>query len=118
LVVTTKKNKAWAGLAFLIPMNPRHAAAIDGGPYIEVGYRLAKAYWGQGYATEAAAALVHYGFGELKLPLITAIAHTDNVASNRVIQKVGLVYRKTYALDGLAISFHSLARDEYHWGSP
>jgi RimJ/RimL family protein N-acetyltransferase len=112
-VVTTKGDNAWAGLAFLIPMNPRHADAIEGGPYVEIGYRLARACWGKGYATEAAAALVRYGFVNLNLPLITAIAQTRNVSSNRVIQKIGLVQRKTYSLDGIDICFHSLARGEY-----
>jgi hypothetical protein len=78
-----------------------------------VGYRLAPAHWGKGYATEAAAALVRYGFLTLNLPLITAIAQAENAASNRVLRKVGLVYQKTYTLDGLAIHFHSLARAGY-----
>lgn len=112
-VVTTKADGAWAGLVFLIPMNPVHAAAVEGGPFIEVGYRLARTHWGKGYATEAAAALVRFGFVDLNLPLITAIAQARNVASNRVLRKVGLVHRKTYALDGLDICFHSLAREEY-----
>jgi RimJ/RimL family protein N-acetyltransferase len=116
LVVTTKADDAWAGLAFLIPMNPVHAAAVEGGPFVEVGYRLARAYWGKGYATEAAAALLCYGFVNLNLSLITAIAHARNVASNRVIQKIGLLHRKTYKLDGLDIYFHSLAREEYRPG--
>ena len=116
LVATTKAGGAWVGLAFLIPMNPVHAAAVQGGPFIEVGYRLARAHWGKGYATEAAAALLCYGFVNLNLSLITAIAHARNVASNRVIQKIGLLHRKTYKLDGLDIYFHSLAREEYRPG--
>jgi RimJ/RimL family protein N-acetyltransferase len=120
LVVTTKQDHVWAGLAFLIPMGPRHVEAIGGGPYVEVGYRVAQAHWGKGYATEAAAALLRYGFVDLNLPLITAIAQAPNAASNRVIQKIGLVYRKTYSLDGIDICYHSLAREEYRpvSGSP
>ncbi len=55
------------------------------------GYMLAKDMWGKGYATEVAKALVGYGFGELNLHRIFATTHPENPASNRVIQKAGLV---------------------------
>ena len=57
---------------------------------IEVGYRLMKAFWNQGYATEAARALIDYGFEQLKLDRIVAITHPDNAASQRVLEKCGL----------------------------
>ncbi|CAG0926899.1 diamine N-acetyltransferase [Thermoflexales bacterium] len=56
----------------------------------DIGYELAPDQWGHGYATEAARAIVHFGFTELKLHRITAWCIADNVASARVLEKLGL----------------------------
>ena len=60
------------------------------GPEIELAYRLAKPYWGKGYATEAATAWLAHGFDELGLDRIVAVTHPDNVASQRVLEKAGM----------------------------
>jgi [ribosomal protein S5]-alanine N-acetyltransferase len=65
---------------------------IDQHPEREVGYRLATRYWGQGLATEAAAATVKYGLQQLKLPYLLGIVARANVASVRVLEKVGMHY--------------------------
>jgi RimJ/RimL family protein N-acetyltransferase len=57
----------------------------------EAGYWLGQPYWGQGLATEALAALLRFGFGELKLNKIHATHHADNPASGRVMLKNGMV---------------------------
>ena len=54
---------------------------------IELGYRYLRAAWGQGIATEAAAAVLEHGFWELKLDPIVAVAHPDNLASRRVLDE-------------------------------
>jgi RimJ/RimL family protein N-acetyltransferase len=64
---------------------------IPGTTEVEVGYRLRYGAWGHGYATEGARALVRYGFDELGLYRILGITHPDNVASQRVLVKTGLV---------------------------
>ena len=56
----------------------------------EIGYHLHPAYWGQGYATEAARALVGFGFEHLKLHRIVADCLAENPASARVMQKAGM----------------------------
>ena len=56
----------------------------------DIGYELAPHYWGQGYATEAARAIVSFGFQELGLHRIAAWCNADNLASARVLEKVGL----------------------------
>ena len=61
----------------------------------EIGYVLARRYWGQGYATEAAAAVLQFGFVRLGLRAIEAQALPENVASLRVMAKLGLRYRET-----------------------
>ena len=63
---------------------------LDGGPEIEVGYRFLKEHWGNGYATESARASLDWGFGELGLERIVAVALETNVASRRVLEKCGM----------------------------
>ena len=56
----------------------------------ELGYWVARAAWGRGYATEAARALVHHGFEVLGLERIHAAHFAHNPASGRVMEKVGM----------------------------
>ncbi|GAA3928947.1 GNAT family N-acetyltransferase [Hymenobacter algoricola] len=69
--------------------------------YYDLGYRFIRRYWGRGYATETARASVQYGFDTLRLPLICGIADVRNLASNQVLQKVGLGFIETFDLAGL-----------------
>lgn len=64
---------------------------VDGAGAGEVGYVLAAERWGQGYATEAAAAVVGFGFTVLDLDRITATCRPGNTASSRVLEKTGMV---------------------------
>ncbi len=65
---------------------------LDGGPEIEVGYRFVPSAWGHGYATEAAAAALRYGFDVAGLDEIVAVAYPENTASRRVMEKIGMSY--------------------------
>jgi ribosomal-protein-alanine N-acetyltransferase len=58
--------------------------------HAELGYWLGVPYWGKGYATEAARAVVEYGFKELKLHRIFASHVPNNPVSGRVLQKIGM----------------------------
>ena len=55
----------------------------------DIGYELAPTQWGNGYATEAARALVDYGFEELRLDRISSWCIADNTASARVLERLG-----------------------------
>jgi RimJ/RimL family protein N-acetyltransferase len=66
-----------------VRVDARHAHA-------ELGYWLGTPYWGRGYATEAAEALLQYGFGTLGLHRIFAHHFVRNPASGRVLQKIGM----------------------------
>ena len=57
----------------------------------EIGYWIGKPYWGQGYCTEAARAVVRYGFDVLKLNRIQSRHFVGNPASGRVMQKLGMI---------------------------
>jgi RimJ/RimL family protein N-acetyltransferase len=61
-------------------------------PAVEIGWRLARAHWGQGLATEGARAAVRYAFDTLRLPEIVAITVPANVRSRRVMEKIGMQY--------------------------
>jgi RimJ/RimL family protein N-acetyltransferase len=58
----------------------------------ELGYRLARRHWGQGYATEGARALIEHGFRVAEAPKVSARALVGNRASQAVMRKCGLVY--------------------------
>jgi RimJ/RimL family protein N-acetyltransferase len=59
-------------------------------PCTEIGWRLKKAAWGQGYATEAAQACLDYGFQELGLDKVYSFTALPNKPSERVMQKIGM----------------------------
>lgn len=59
-------------------------------PCVEVGWRLGSAYWGHGYATEAAAAAVQYGFETMGLQEIVSFTVPANVRSLRVMERIGM----------------------------
>ena len=59
-------------------------------PSVEVGWRLARAAWSHGYATEAAMAALDYGFTVAGLDEIVSMTATLNVRSQRVMQRIGM----------------------------
>lgn len=61
---------------------------------IEIFYGLSKDQWGKGIATEAASTVLRYGFETLKLDQIVAVTDPRNAASAKVIEKLGMIYRK------------------------
>jgi RimJ/RimL family protein N-acetyltransferase len=66
----------------------RYAAHFT--PAVEIAWRLARRYWGRGYATEAARAALDYGFGTLGLEEIVAITVPANLRSCRVMERLGM----------------------------
>lgn len=66
-----------------------HMGFYDKQPDIELAYRLHKQYWGRGYATELAKALIRWGFEHLNLNKIVSGAEPENIASQKVLIKAG-----------------------------
>ena len=60
-------------------------------PCVEIGWRLARAYWGHGYGTEAARAALNFGFDELPLQEIVSFTVPGNTRSRRVMERLGMV---------------------------
>ncbi len=68
---------------------------------VEVLWALHPDAWGQGYATEGAQAALDYGFGALGLGLIFAITKPENIASQAVMKRLGLAYRRNVVYRGM-----------------
>lgn len=66
----------------------------------DIGFRLFREYWNQGFATEAAGRCVEYGFNHLGLSEIIGRARKENKASIRVLEKIGMTFKKTFDFDG------------------
>ena len=75
----------------------------------ELGFRLARPYWGRGYATEAARGVCGYARDRLLLPRIIAIIDPDNVASVRVVEKIGMTRESEIMFQGYTHPDHLYA---------
>ena len=87
LAVTERKTGALLGDGGLHPLGGQ-------GPDVELGYTLARAAWGRGYATELGRALVEHAFTALRAPRVVAQVEPANLASRRVLEKLGMGARE------------------------
>ncbi|MFD5112381.1 GNAT family N-acetyltransferase [Streptomyces sp. NPDC058391] len=85
-----RSTGAWLGWFSLEP------GEEPGWDVVELGYRLHRAAWGLGYATEGARALVGKAFTDLGTERVTAQTMTVNTGSRRVMEKAGLTYVRTF----------------------
>ncbi len=60
------------------------------GPKVGIGYGLARAYWGKGYVPEATRAIIDWAFQQPTIYRVYATTEVDNIASRRVLEKVGM----------------------------
>ena len=67
---------------------------------VDLGYRFSRSAWGKGYATEAAFACIKDGFERLNIQKITGRAVPENVASWRVLEKLGMQFMREELVDG------------------
>ncbi len=73
---------------------------VNGQPEVEIGYRLARAHWGYGYATEAVTGVRDYAFETLGMRRLIAMIDPHNSASIRVAIKAGMKYESDVMFDG------------------
>ena len=71
---------------------PRHTLPFS--PCVEVGWRLARKYWGSGFAAEGARAALGAGFGRLALPEIVSFTSAGNLRSRAVMERLGMIDAK------------------------
>lgn len=101
----TKEFMGWAGLKFNTEMVNNKTNFYD------IGYRLDEKFWERGYASEASFAWVQYAFETLKIKTIEAATHIENVASNRILQKIGMQFTEQYQEDGVSWNWYQLEND-------
>lgn len=77
-------------IGFIGLAEPRFTAHFT--PAVEVGWRLARQHWGNGFATEGARAAVAFGFGELGLDEIVSFTTVGNERSRRVMERLGMTH--------------------------
>ncbi|WP_427893771.1 GNAT family N-acetyltransferase [Kribbella sp. GL6] len=84
---------------------------------LEIGWRLAREYWGHGYATEAAASWLDYAFREAGLPRVIAVTDTPNVRSIAVMRRLGMRFDHEAVLTADGVPFdatiYSLKAEEW-----
>lgn len=86
--VIAKSNEeflGWCGLKYSPEINE-----------VDIGFRFFKKHWSKGYATESAKACIEYGFEKLSLKTIVGRAMEANVASIKVLEKLGMSYVKHF----------------------
>jgi RimJ/RimL family protein N-acetyltransferase len=86
---------------------------LDNTSEIEVGYRLAKPFWGAGLATEAARASLRQGFDEFGLDRIVAVVQPGNIASQRVLEKIGLRFVEDARFYNTDVKYYAITREEH-----
>lgn len=84
---------------------------------LEIGWRLAREYWGHGYATEAAASWLDYAFREAGLPRVIAVTDTPNLRSIAVMRRLGMSFDHEAVLEDDGVPFdatvYSLKAEEW-----
>ena len=81
--------------------------------FIDIGYRLLPNFWGKGYATEASLASLEYGFKKLNYDIIYGAADIENIASNKVLKKIGLKFVDEFIFKGVSCNWYELKKDTY-----
>lgn len=79
----------------------------------EVGYGMAKEFWGKGIGLECARVWLEFGFEKANLERIVALAEPKNVGSWRIMEKLGMKYEKMVEHFGLECKFYAISKDEF-----
>jgi ribosomal-protein-alanine N-acetyltransferase len=107
-------DKATGELAGFCGMGFLHLAGEDP----EIGWWLARRYWGQGLASEAARFALDDGFERVRLDRIVSIARPENRASTRIMEKLGLKFEREWTDRGLTLVKYAIDRESYLTAAP
>ncbi len=102
LAIELKENGefiGFSGIKYLPEMNE-----------VDIGYRLKKKYWRKGIATESARLVMNHAFDELKLKRIIGLVIPENIASENVLKKLGLVFEKHIVIDNFNADYYAINR--------
>jgi [ribosomal protein S5]-alanine N-acetyltransferase len=81
-------------------------------PDVEIGWRLRPEYWGKGYATEAARAVLGHGFATYRFPRVVSVAQPANRASIRVMEKLGMSFEASFVHQGIGVVRYAIRNPE------
>lgn len=100
----TNETIGWSGTWNLFETNEK-----------EIGFAIAKEFWGRGYATEAAMVALNYSFENRDATRVVALAMPENLSSRRVMKKLGmqLEEQKYFRSYGLELVYYSVTREDY-----
>lgn len=70
---------------------------------VDLGYRFFPSTWGKGYATESAQHILNHGLEHLQLQRIIGRAHVENIASLKVLHKIGMKYLRNEVVDNCPV---------------
>lgn len=103
-VVLKKTNEVlgWCGLKYI--------QSVD---EVDLGYRLKRKYWNKGYATEACKASLEVGFNQYNIDLIVGRTMIDNLASRRVLEKIGMTFWKKFDFEEHPGVYYRLFKEDY-----
>ncbi len=110
--IVHKAEKKFIGTCGFVEWSMTHSRA-------EIGYALSRRYWGEGYMSEAVNAVIEFGFREMLLNRIVARCEVNNIASARVMEKVGMqlegILRQQLFVKGRYwdLKIYSLLREEF-----
>lgn len=108
--IIDKKTNAfvgWTGLKLETKLTNNHQNFYD------FGYRLIRKYWGKGIASESAIASIDYAFKELNLTKVFAAASCENIASNKILQKVGFKFIETFYYEDIKCNWYRIDKSDY-----
>ena len=100
----------WTGIKF---NTGDKEVIVDKRDFYDIGYRFIPRYWGKGYASESAFASLDFGFKELNIETMSGAAEIGNIASNRVLQKIGLKFVEDFMFEGEKINWYELKKEDY-----
>lgn len=98
----SKEVLGWCGLKYITSVDE-----------VDLGYRFKKKYWNKGYATEACKASLDVGFNRYGVGLIVGRTMTDNGASRRVLEKIGMTYWKEFDFEEHPGVYYRLFKEDY-----
>lgn len=81
---------------------------LEGRDEVELGYRFAPTFWGQGFATEAAEACLHLARRQMRLPRVISLIEPENTASVRVAKKLGFQLERSLNVYNIPVDLYSV----------